>query len=95
MSVIKSLIALSLVVPALSAFAADPGGLEKSVQLKGGSTVHHFSNGKMAMEDKFGRVYRMKEGESMETVDGKSVAMNGDEVARLFMAKQHNEGRKQ
>lgn len=38
------------------------------------------------MENKFGRPYRMREGKMMETTDGKSIAMNGDEVARLSNA---------
>ena len=71
MSIRKTIIALSLVFPSLSAFAVDQGDIEKSVQLKGGSTVHQFKDGKMAMEDKFGRTFRMKEGEIMETMDGK------------------------
>lgn len=61
-------------------------GIEKSVEPKDGSTVHLFKGGKMAMENKFGRPYRMREGKMMETTDGKSIAMNGDEVARLSNA---------
>ena len=82
----KTIIALCLVLPALSAFAMDQGNIDKSVQLKGGSTVHQFKDGKMAMEDKFGRPVRMKEGEVMVAADGKSIAMQGDEVARLSSA---------
>ena len=83
MSVRKSLIALSLVLPALSAFALDQGDIAKSIQLKDGSTVHQFKDGKMAMEDAFGRAVRMQAGQSMETRDGATLAMQGDEVARL------------
>lgn len=83
MSIRKSIIALSLLVPALSAFAWDMSGVEKSVQLKDGSTVHQFKNGKMAMEDKYGRAVRMNTGESMTAKDGTTIIMNGDEVARL------------
>ena len=92
MSIRKSIIALSLVVPALSAFALDTTGVEKSVQLKDGSTVHQFKDGKMAMEDKYGRAVRMKVGESMTTTDGKSIAMNSDEVARLSQGIQADKG---
>lgn len=83
MSIRKSIIALSLVVPALSAFAWDMSGVEKSVQLKDGSTVHQFKDSKMAMEDKYGRAVRMNTGESMTAKDGTTTIMNGDEVARL------------
>lgn len=91
MSVRKSIIALSLVLPALSAFALDSGDIAKSVQLKDGSTLHQFKDGKMAMEDPYGRAVRMQEGQSMETKDGTALAMKGDEVARLAnLIKAHN-----
>jgi hypothetical protein len=91
MSIRKSVIALSLVLPALSVFALDNADIVKSVPLKGGSTMHQFTNGKMAMEDKYGHAVRMKEGTGMETTDGQSVAMNGDEVQKLSQAIQkHN-----
>jgi hypothetical protein len=88
MSFLKSIVGLGLIFSSLSAFAVDQGGIEKSVELKDGSTVHLFKDGKMAMENKFGRPYRMREGKMMETTDGKSIAMNGDEVARLSNAMQ-------
>lgn len=91
MSVRNTLIALSLVVPALSAFALDQGNIAKTVQLKDGSTVHQFKDGKMAMESKYGRAERMPAGQSMETADGKSITMTGDEVARLSeVIRSHN-----
>lgn len=91
MSIRKSVIALSLVLPALSVFALDNADIVKSMPLKDGSTMHQFMDGKMAMEDKYGRAVRMKEGASMETTDGQSVAMNGDEVQKLSQAIQkHN-----
>lgn len=86
MSIRESIVALSLVLPALSVFAAGQGGIVKSVQLKGGATVHQFQDGKMAMEDKYGRAVRMNEGEVMETTDGKTITMKGDEVARLYIS---------
>lgn len=70
MSIIKAVVGLSLILSGVSAFAIDREGIEKSVQLKDGSTVHVFKDGKMAMEDKLGRPYRMKAGEMMQTTDG-------------------------
>lgn len=93
MSIRKSIIALSLVVPALSAFALDTSGVEKSIQLKDGSTVHQFKDGKMAMEDKYGRAVRMNPGTSMTAKDGTSITMNGDEVARLSQGIQSDIGK--
>ena len=55
----------------------------KSVQLTDGSTVHVFGDGKMAMEDHFGRAAYMAPGHAMQTTDGKTITMNGNEVARL------------
>lgn len=79
----KVLIAVASSMVVLSAFAVDASKVEKSVELKDGSTVYLFKDGKMAMEDKLGRVVRMKEGHVMETKDGQRVIMIGDEVARL------------
>lgn len=92
MSIRKSIVVLSLVLPALSVFAAGQEGIEKSVQLKGGATMHQFQDGRMAMEDRYGRAVRMNEGEAMETTDGKTITMKGDEVARLSNLLNRNNG---
>ena len=83
MSIFKTVISLSLVLSGVSVFALDREAIEKSVQLKDGSTVHVFKDGKMAMEDKLGRPIRMKPGQTMQTADGQYMVMKGDEVARL------------
>jgi hypothetical protein len=83
MSIRKSILVLSIALPALSAFALDNTDIVKSTQLKDGSIVHEFKDGKMAMESKFGKAVRMQEGASMETANGQSITMKGDEVARL------------
>ena len=83
MSIRKSVLVLSLVLLALSAFALDNTDVVKSTQLKDGSTVHQFKDGKMAMESQFGKAVRMQEGTTMETADGQSITMKGDEVAKL------------
>lgn len=57
--------------------------LEKSYDLKDGSTLHVFKDGKMAMEDKYGRAYSMEQGHRMVTADGQTIAMQGNEVWRL------------
>lgn len=79
----KLLVAAASSMFALSAFALDATQVEKTIQLKDGSTVHIFAGGKMAMEDKFGRASHMAPGHAMETRDGKTIVMNGNEVARL------------
>ena len=68
---------------ALSALAVDANKVEKSIELKDGSTVYLFKDGKMGMESKLGKAVRMKAGHVMETKDGQKIIMMGDEVARL------------
>lgn len=77
---ISSLVALAF---AGSAFAA---GEQKTgaIELKDGSTVHIFKDGKMAMEDKSGHARVMKQGERMETKDGQIIMMKGNEIWRLY-----------
>ncbi|WP_455153138.1 CopK family periplasmic copper-binding protein [Cupriavidus basilensis] len=56
MSTFKSvLLAASTSLLAFSTFAADPSQVEKKFELKDGSTMYVFKDGKMGMEDKFGR----------------------------------------
>ena len=68
---------------AASAFASDTANVEKSYELKDGSTVHVFKDGKMGMEDKYGRAVTMAEGHAMETKDGQKIMMKGNEIWRV------------
>jgi len=77
------LVAAASSMIALSAFAVGANRAEKSVELKDGSTVHIFADGKMGMEDRFGRAVFMAPGHVMETKDGKKIAMNGNETGRV------------
>ena len=79
------MIAAAIGTMASTAFAADAARTEaKQVfDLKDGSTVYIFKDGKMAMEDKLGRAVRMKKDTVMETKDGQKLIMHGDEVMRL------------
>jgi len=88
-----AIVALSSV--GLSAYAVDPSQVEKSIELKDGSTVYIFKDGKMAMEDKVGRTVRMKKDTVMEAKDGQKIMMHGDEVMRLesYLHSGHGEGR--
>jgi len=60
--------------------------------LKDGSTVYVFKDGKMAMEDRLGRTVGMKAGHVMETKDGQKIIMVGNELARLEMIKAEKRG---
>lgn len=79
----KAFVAFAAAVMAASAFASDIGAASKAVPLRDGSTVYIFPDGKMAMENKWGRAEFMKPGQVMETRDGQSLVMVGNEVARL------------
>ncbi len=50
--------------------------------LKDGGTVHIFPDGKMGMEDRFGRPYSMDDGQPMQAADGSTIIMKGNEVWR-------------
>ena len=92
----KLLMVVAMSAVAGSAFAGDSARAEaKQVfDLKDGSTVYIFKDGKMAMEDKYGRATRMKKDTVMETKDGQKIIMHGDEVMRLdaLLRKGHEGG---
>jgi hypothetical protein len=79
----KILVVVAGSIVALSAFAVDQSNVDKSIELKDGSTVYQFKDGKMGMENKFGKPVSMKEGHVMETKDGQRVIMVGNEVAQM------------
>mgnify|MGYP003382031687 CR=1 FL=1 len=91
-----ALIAVLSTVSATTAFAHDAARAEAKqvIELKDGSTLYVFKDGKMAMEDKVGRATRMEPGAVMETRDGQKVTMQDDEVARLhaLITKGHEGG---
>lgn len=68
---------------ATAAYAADATQVEKSVELKDGTTLYVFKDGKMSMENQYGNVTTMEPGDIMETKDGKKIIMIGNEVFRL------------
>lgn len=77
------LVAISAATASASAGDAARAAAEKIFELKDGSTLYIFKDGKMAMEDKFGRAKRMEKDKVMETRDGQKIIMHGDEVSRL------------
>ena len=81
---------MSAVSETAFAFDAAREAAKQVVELKDGSTVYIFKDGKMGMEDKMGRAVRMKHGEVMETKDGQKIMMHGDEVMRLDSILRHD-----
>ena len=81
----KMLMVAAISAVSVTAFASDAARSEAKqvIEMKDGSTVYIFKDGKMAMEDKLGRAVRMKKDTVMETKDGQKIMMHGDEVMRL------------
>lgn len=81
----KMLMVVVMTVVAASAFADDVARAKakQNIEMKDGSTLYIFEDGKMSMENKFGRATRMKQDNVMETKDGQKIMMHGDEVMRL------------
>lgn len=79
----KFMLVAAITTLSVSALAFGGAEVQKTVPLKDGSTVHIFKDGKMAMEDKYGRSVRMEPGHVMEAKNGEKITMQGDEVARL------------
>lgn len=80
---LKLLAIIGAMLAATTVFAVDMRFVDKSFELKDGSTVYIFKDGKMAMENKLGRTVPMKQGQVMQTKDGQSIIMIGNELARL------------
>ncbi|HRP96237.1 MAG TPA: CopK family periplasmic copper-binding protein [Rhodocyclaceae bacterium] len=68
---------------AFSVHAVSDRYVEQTVELKDGTRVHIFKDGKMGMEDRLGRAFLMPEGQVMEARDGRTLVMNGNEVWRV------------
>lgn len=81
----KMLMVVAMSTVAVSAFANDAARAEAKqvIDLKDGSTLYVFKNGKMAMENRYGHAARMEQNVAMETTDSQKIMMHGDEVARL------------
>jgi len=62
---------------------ADSAQVETFIELKDGSTIYIFKDGKMGMVNKFGRATYMASGHVMETKDGEKIIMNGNEIWRV------------
>ncbi|MBA4178108.1 MAG: copper resistance protein CopK [Leptothrix sp. (in: Bacteria)] len=82
----------TLLATATTTFAVDAASGVTKFDLKDGSTVYLFKDGKMSMEDRLGRTVGMKPGHVMETRDGQKIIMIGNELARLNRIKAEERG---
>ena len=68
-------------------FAADAlessGFVATKVELSDGGTLYVFKDGKMARENRFGRVIRLTRAEVLTARDGTKIVAVGNEAARL------------
>ncbi|MDP3511352.1 MAG: CopK family periplasmic copper-binding protein [Sulfuritalea sp.] len=80
-----ALIAVLSTAGATTAFAHDAARAEakQMIELKNGSTLYVFKDGKMALEDRYGRATRIGLGAVVEAKDGRQIKMESDEVGRL------------
>lgn len=80
-----TLIAVLSTVGATTAFAHDAARAEakQMIDLKDGSTLYIFNDGKTAVENRYGHATRMELGTAVETRDGRKITIQSDEVARL------------
>lgn len=81
----KIFVAIGLSSFALAAFAFEAEPIFKPV-LRDGTTVHMFSDGRMAMENAYGKVTSMDDGHVMEAKNGEKIVMTGNETERLRFA---------
>ena len=79
----KYFIGAACIMATMSAFAVDNSKVDRTIELKDGSSLYVFKDGKMAMETRTGGTATMKSGEVMEGKDGQKYMMVGNEVARL------------
>ena len=86
----KLAVAIAATILSLPAFAqvsasytTDDLEVTRTIALKDGSSVTVYKDGKMAMEDRFGRSISMKPGQVMETRDDGKVVMTGNETYRV------------
>ncbi len=80
-----------MAVPALAHHAVDQTSVQV-INLKDGSTLFVFKDGKMAKADKYNRPVYLKDGEVLEATDGRKVTAAGNEVARLASAFRQDHG---
>ena len=81
-------VAAVLSVLALPAFSDDRfperWSVEKRVELKGGAGLVVYSDGRMAVEDRYGNpLAKIRRGDSVEAANGENIVVNGNETERL------------
>lgn len=82
----KSIVAFATLAIATSmTFASDAArdAAKEMVPLRDGGTLFLFKDGTMAKQDAYGNARYIKQGEVLETADGKKIPVTSNEVARM------------
>ena len=69
--------------PASAGYSWNHGNFEKVVALKDGSTLHEYSDGKMAVESSYGKAVFKPIGQVVQAMDGSAITICSNDVARL------------
>lgn len=79
------IVATAAALSTMPAIARDtlPQVTTQTYELRDGSTVYVFNDGKMAKEDRFGRAVPIASGEVLQLTDGRTIPAIGNEVGRL------------
>ena len=64
-------------------FEWNHGNFDKTIALKDGSRLHEFNDGKMAVESPYGKAVFVPVGQVVQGLDGRTITVNSNEVARL------------
>jgi len=85
LTIAAAALAATLAVAATPALARDAldQAVKTKVELRDGSFLYIFKDGKMAKEDAYGRAVRIKRGEVLIAKDGRQIKAVGNESARL------------
>ena len=82
----KSLLVIALSALTTAAFAAESdahNAARQVIALRDGSTAYVFANGRMGVEDRFGHAIVTKPGTILQTADGGTITMVGDQRGYL------------
>jgi len=85
LTIAAAALAATLAVAATPALARDAldQAVKTKVELRDGSILYIFKDGKMAKEDAYGRPAPLKRGEVLTAKDGRQIKAVGNESARL------------
>ncbi len=84
----------ALAVPAFAGNwpAPEPWQVTQRIELKDGTILNVYKDGKSAMENRFGQSVSMQPGHAMQAKDGRTVTMAGNETIRVELQNPFTQG---